>query len=380
MCDVATAYLQADMFKPTDTAPYLKVFDPVLGVWRYSRQIGNLYGSSSAGKRWEKTLVAWLTSKGIDFIQGKNEKSALFCGTRGLRLLTYSDDLFIRGPRAHVRWFFEMLGMCFKIKALVYLDKDMIINHLSMNIFEDLTSVYLTMKSYIKVMTEKLRIDVTKGKLCKLPMSDDIIDMKLCTKDESKQFMSTTGMVGWLLATGCPHSRVYHSCVSQCMAVPVKEALKAVMRIACHFTDNKDLCLFQPWGTTDIYWRMYLDSDQSSCTDLLNKQHSWLSFMVTKWWTPVMWGSKTTKASMGPDLDGFGVSHKGLGKLMCHSNMSKLHVDISLAAAKIFAASVALKELLHLGYVTSELSLSYTQLILLEVDNAAAITFLKDQV
>ena len=82
MCDVATAYLQADMFKPIDPARYLKVLDPALGVWRYFRQIGNLYGSSSAEKRWEKTLVAWLTSKGIDFIQGKNEMSAFFFARR----------------------------------------------------------------------------------------------------------------------------------------------------------------------------------------------------------------------------------------------------------------------------------------------------------
>ena len=67
----------------------------------------------------------------------------------------------------HVRWFFEVLGAHFKIKAPVYLDKDTIIDHLSMNIFEDLTGVYLTMQSYIEVMTEKLGINVTKGKSCK---------------------------------------------------------------------------------------------------------------------------------------------------------------------------------------------------------------------
>ena len=60
--------------------------------------------------------------------------------------------------------------------------------------------------------------------------------------------------------------------------------------------------------------------------------------------------------------------------------MSELHADISSAAAEIFAASVALNELLHLGYVTSELGLAYPQPILLEVDNATAITFSKDQV
>ena len=74
-----------------------------------------------------------------------------------------------------------------------------------------------------------------------------------------------------------------------------------------------------------------------------------------------MWGSKTTKTSMGPNLDGFGVSHEGLDKPTCHPDMSELHADISSAAAEIFAASVALNELLHLGYVTSELGLSYPQ-------------------
>ena len=211
-------------------------------------------------------------------------------------------------------------------------------------------------------------------------MSEDITDMEPCTKDQSKQFMSATGMVGWLSATGRPDSRVYHSRVSQYMAAPVKGALKAVMRIARYFADNKDRCLFQPCGTNDAYWRMYSDSDQSSYTDPSNKRRSQLSFMATKRWTPVMWGSKTTKTSTGPDLDGFGVSHKGFNKLTCHPDMSELHTDISSAAAEIFAASVALSELLHLGYVTSELGLSYPRPILLEVNNATTIIFLKDQV
>ena len=195
--------------------------------------------------------------------------------------------------------FFEKLGARFKIKDLVYLDKDTIIDHLGMNIFEDRAGVYLTMQSYIEVMTEKPGIGVTQGKSCKLPMSDDITDMDPCTKEEGKLFMSATGMVGWLSATGRPDSRVYHSHVSQHMAAPVKRALKAVMRIACYFADNKELCLFQLWGTDEVYWCMYSDSNQSSCTDASNKRCSRLYFMATKRWTPVMWGSKTTKASMG---------------------------------------------------------------------------------
>ena len=68
MCDVAAAYLQAGMLKLTDLAWYLKVYDSALGVWRYFQQLGDLHGSLSGGKGWEKTLVTWLTSKGIDYI------------------------------------------------------------------------------------------------------------------------------------------------------------------------------------------------------------------------------------------------------------------------------------------------------------------------
>ena len=158
-----------------------------------------------------------------------------------------------------------MLGARFKIKAPVYLNKDSIIDHLGMNIFEDQDGVYLTMQSYIEVMTEKLGIDVTKGKSCKLPMSDDITDMELCTKDKSKQFMSATGVVGWLSATGRPDSQVHHSHLSQYMAAPIKGTLKAVMRIARYFADNKDLCHSSRGAPT---------MSTGACTRILTKAHA----------------------------------------------------------------------------------------------------------
>ena len=74
------------------------------------------------------------------------------------------------------------------------------------------------------------------------------------------------------MATGCPDGWVYHSHCSQFMATLTKGALKAIMHIAQYFTDNKELGLFQLWGTDDVYWHMYSDSDQSSCTDPANKQ------------------------------------------------------------------------------------------------------------
>ena len=101
------------------------------------------------------------------------------------------------------------------------------------------------MQSYIKLMTEKLGIDVIKNKSCKLPMQNDITNMELCTKDEGKLPMSATSMVCWLSATGHANSQVYHSLASQRVAALFKGALKAGMCIACFFADNKEPCLFQ---------------------------------------------------------------------------------------------------------------------------------------
>ena len=106
-CDVATAYLQADKFAPHEPEHFLKVKDPVTGAVRYFWQRGNLYGSSSAGVRWERTLNAWLTSKDAGFEQGKNEPCAFRHAQRGLTLLSYCDDLLLRGPRSQVAWFFD---------------------------------------------------------------------------------------------------------------------------------------------------------------------------------------------------------------------------------------------------------------------------------
>ena len=50
--DLATAFLQADLFPPEATPRYLRLPDPVTGTTRYFRQLGVVYGSASSPKRW----------------------------------------------------------------------------------------------------------------------------------------------------------------------------------------------------------------------------------------------------------------------------------------------------------------------------------------
>ena len=60
--------------------------------------------------------------------------------------------------------------------------------------------------------------------------------------------------------------------------------------------------------------------------------------------------------------------------------MSDLHADVSSGAAEIYAASVALSEVLHMSYVASELRIEMKLPLAIHVDNAAAIAFSKGHV
>ena len=93
---------------------------------------------------------------------------------------------------------------------------------------------------------------------------------------------------------------------------------------------------------------------------------------------PILFGSKSTSVQFGePDYVGLGAKHHGLNLPVCHPRMQDLHADVSSAAAEIYAASVALNEMLHLAYISDKLGYEFPCPIPLEVDNASAIAFSK---
>ena len=90
-------------------------------------------------------------------------------------MLTYCDDLLIRGKRRDVRWFFEAVACRFKIKDPQYLTRDSMLDHLGMTLFETDAGTHLSMQSYIELMVQKL---------------EDITDLTPCSEEEKKLFMS----------------------------------------------------------------------------------------------------------------------------------------------------------------------------------------------
>ena len=64
----------------------------------------------------------------------------------------------------------------------------------------------------------------------------------------------------------------------------------------------------------------------------------------------------------------------------CHSALDQLHPDVSSGAAEIYAASVALTEVLHLSYIVEEMGDSMGLPLEIKVDNTTAIAFSKGNV
>ena len=70
----------------------------------------------------------------------------------------------------------------------------------------------------------------------------------------------------------------------------------------------------------------------------------------------------------------------GGGHPVCHPEIDGLHSDVSSGAAEIYAASVALNEILHLSYIADEMGMQMDMPLQLDVDNSTAIAFSKGRV
>ena len=378
--DVSVAYSQAHAFGPEEAPRYLRIRDPVTGKVRYAKCTRPLYGSRASAKLWELTLHSWLTE--IGFTQGSNEPCAFFHKDRKLTVESYSDDLFALGRNKEAIWFWKLLEERFDIKDPQFLDLDNPLDHLGMLIFEDYDGIYITMEDYIVGMAQKLGLDLSQPKFenkRKPPMDGPITDMTPLNQHEAAWFMSATGCIGWVSSVGRPDVRIHHSRCAAYMSAPNKGAVRAAKSVCQYVIASRHLALHQEWDKDpNNGWVFYSDSDQAGNAELVNKRKSHLSWFAMRHNAPVAWGSKSTTVTFDEryaDFTESGRNYRGLKIPTCNHLMKELHADISSASCEIYAASIALNEILHLGYVTEELGLPFTWPIELRVDNATAIHF-----
>ena len=105
---------------------------------------------------------------------------------------------------------------------------------------------------------------------------------------------------------------------------------------------------------------------------------------------PIGWGSKATSVNFDDRLAALAEmcnpsrNHPMQGwrpqDPTCHSKLKELHPDMSSGAAEIYAASVALTEVMHLAYIVEEMGGSMPLPYDLRVNNTTAIAFSKGNV
>ena len=195
--------------------------------------------------------------------------------------------------------------------------------------------------------------------------------------------MRACGMLGWLAGTGRCDLRYGHSRIAQHMASPCRGAIEAARQMVLYCMKTRDWCLHQP-KLANMVWRHYSDSDHAGNSEVGNRRRSQLGFVSMLGRVPICWGSKVSSVTFDcpavkvadASLPSYsGEARTPTGDPCCHPNVGGLHADVSVAAAEIYAASVALSEILHLSYVHSEMGEEFDLPINIEVDNATAIAF-----
>ena len=379
--DISVAFLQSHLF-PADAPPrYLRLKDPVSGSFRYFRQLGPIYGSASAPKHWQETLHPWLVS--IGFEQGLNEPCVFRHKKLEVTLATYVDDLLLRGPDKNVRSILDAVQARFKCKEPQFLTESNPLDHLGMLFFLNKKGVCLSMANYIDSMAVKLGMDTVSVGRVRVPFSKPIADLEPVSEQEGKWLMRACGMLGWLAGTGRCDLRYGHSRIAQHMASPCRGAIEAARQMVLYCMKTRDWCLHQP-NLANMVWRHYSDSDHAGNSEVGNRRRSQLGFVSMLGRVPICWGSKVSSVTF--DCPAVKVADASLpsysgavrtptGDPCCHPNVGGLHADVSVAAAEIYAASVALSEILHLSYVHSEMGEEFDLPINIEVDNATAIAF-----
>ena len=164
-CDIAQSYLQSDMFPKTNPPRFLKVRDPMSGLFRYFRQRGVLYCSRSSAVRWQGTLHPFLES--IGFVQGKNKPCAFYHPTQKIKLLSYVDDLLVKASQASSDLFYKQLFARFDCKPMQWLSCAAPLDRVGMTMLQDGT--YISMERYIRVMLVELQMEdcASRAEMCR---------------------------------------------------------------------------------------------------------------------------------------------------------------------------------------------------------------------
>ena len=357
--DLDTAFLQSDKFE-INKHKYCYFRHPVTKVWHYYRQLAPIYGEKSAPSRWFATMTPHLIKLG--FVQGKNDPCA-FLNNKGLRLLIYVDDVWCDGPREEIEIFVAMLRKRFKAKEIEWLTESTPIDFLGMLFSIENGRICLSMASYIDKVMESLEpqaFGMTSAEV-KLPITKQVTDLTLLNREQKQFYMSGTGCIGWLNATGRPDIMLLYSRLSQHLASPCVGALEVLLHGLAYLNQHKDWGLSASLSGTEGFAH-YSDSDFAGDIEIVAERVSTNCHITTLNHAPVEWSGKKSSVCFP------------------HPGMTKAAADVSSASVEIYAAGNASRTVIGNSYQAEEIGIFMELPFRLQIDNEAAIAFIYDRV
>ena len=176
--DISTAFLQTDRYDET-VIKYVKLKNPITGETIYFKQLGSLYGETSAPALWERTIATWIQDQG--FIRGRNDPCCFYHSQRKLRITLYVDDLKMIGKREQIFWFHELLIKRFETRELIWLNPGITQDYLGMEVsMDDGMNVYVSMQSYSLKLIQFMEMEMI-GKECRIVACPFVESLHPCT-------------------------------------------------------------------------------------------------------------------------------------------------------------------------------------------------------
>ena len=347
--DISTAFLQSHRYQPHEPIRTIKLWDPTLRKYRYYLLLGPMYGQRSAPVRWENTISPWMIE--IGFARGENEPCAFYREEDDLTVLIYVDDIIADGDEQAIKNFFNKLRSRFNTTDPVYLSIDNTIDFLGIIISRSESQIKLSMESYHEKLLKNM--DMSEVKPLGAPLSEQILESEELSLEEATRYRSGVGGIGWLASTIRPDLSYTFSRLGQHLAKPTINAMKALMHTLRYVAGTKSAALIMPLDvevkTSENRFSFFSDSDHAGNSEIQNLRRSQSGRLAQMNGTPIAWHSSTQSIT-----------------------------TVSSTEAEIYAASNAVQNFMHIGFVISELGISgFPKPFTLQVDNRAAIIFME---
>ena len=309
--------------------------------------MGPIYGQRSASLRFYKTMADWLHSEGFE--SGENEPCLFVHPITKLRVVTWVDDLMLRGSQVETEKFYHRLGLKFDMKDPSYLTPHSPLSFvgLDMKVKEvNGDKVYsMNQNTAVDVLLDEMHIPYNSGIKCPMPMARSLyVDDTPLSEEDSHTYRSVVGTLNYLAVT--TRYDIAHSVsrLGQFTANPTVSSYTAMYRLLQYMRSN---CEFELEGNCvdedDI--QIYSDSDHAG--DRPHTTRSQTGTMIVLNGVPVHWSSRKQVGSTA----------------------------YSSAVAEIYALSETVRAARLYAWRCEEMNMNVSWPLVVQVDNSQAKTF-----